>query len=83
MGAAPADDPGHSHRKQRCSGGVLQPLPIHSGGQCLVNSISQNFFLAISRLALFDSEPTKNRSLRGKTCFRSVKTIITSVAIVL
>lgn len=30
VGAAPANDPGRGHRKQGCSGGVLQPLPVHS-----------------------------------------------------
>lgn len=47
MGAAPADDPGHGHRKQGGSGGVLQPLPVHSGGQRLLHHTAQLFVTAL------------------------------------
>ena len=34
VGAAPAHDPGRRHGEPRRSGGVLQPLPVHGGGEC-------------------------------------------------
>ena len=30
---SPPDDPGHGGGEQRGAGGVLQPLPVHRGGQ--------------------------------------------------
>lgn len=47
VGAAPADDPGHGHRKQGGSGGVLQPLPVHSGGQRSLHHTAQLFVAAL------------------------------------
>lgn len=44
MGAAAENDPRCCQWKQRCPGGVLQPLSVHSGGQSSLDSLSKVCF---------------------------------------
>lgn len=52
VGASPSDDPGRGHREQRRPGGILQPLPVHTGGQLLLHVIIRYWFLLGSSLLL-------------------------------